>query len=289
MFDILETIEEWIKGLLTGAIKENLTGMFNAVNTKVNEVADIAGQTPQGFNAEVFNLIRNLSETVIIPVAGIIITFVLCYELISMLIEKNNMHDFDTFNLYKWIFKAFVAVYLVTNTFPIIMAVFDLSQNIVNQSASVIGVNTNINIDSIITSLESGFEDMGIPELFGLMIETLIVRYTMNIVTVCVFIVVYGRMVQIYIFSSVGAIPLSTMANREWGSIGQNYIKGLLALGFQGFFMMVCLAIYAVLIKQVGTEPNIHIAIWNCVGYTILLCFTLFQTGTISKSIFNSH
>lgn len=290
MQNILEQIEEWIKEFLIDCITGNLTGMFDEVNSKVGEIATEVGKTPQSWNSGVFSMIQNLSETVILPIAGLILTFVLCYELISIVIEKNNLHgDFDTFQLFKWIFKTFVATYIVTHTFDIVIAVFELSQNIVNQSAAVIHGNTAIDFNTIIGDLTEQLESMEVGELFLLLIETSLVGLTMNAVSICVTLVLLGRMIEIYVYCSIGAIPFSTMTNREWGSMGNNYLKGLVALGLQGFFIMVCVAIYTVLVQSIATAENLHIAIWTCAGYTILLCYSLFKTGSVSKSILNAH
>lgn len=290
MQNILEQIEQWIKEFLIDCITGNLTGMFDEVNSKVGEIAVEVGKTPQSWNSGVFSMIQNLSETVIIPIAGLILTFVLCYELIGMIIEKNNMHgDFDTFQLFKWIFKTFVATYIVTHTFDIVIAVFELSQNVVNQSAAVINGNTALDFNTIIGDFTEQLEEMEVGELFLLLIETSLVGLTMNAVSICVTLVLLGRMVEIYIFCSIGAIPFSTMVNREWGSMGNNYLKGLVALGLQGFFIMVCVAIYTVLVQNIATAENLHIAIWTCAGYTLLLCYSLFKTGTVSRTIFNAH
>lgn len=286
----MKQIEEWIKEFLIDCITGNLTGMFDEVNAKVGEIATEVGKTPQSWNGGVFSMIQNLSETVIIPIAGLILTFVLCYELISMIIEKNNLHgDFDTFQLFKWIFKTFVATYIVTHTFDIVIAIFELSQNIVHQSAGVINGNTVLDFNAIIGDLTEQLENMEVGELFLLLIETSLVGLTMNAVSICVTLVLLGRMVEIYIYCSIGAIPFSTMVNREWGSMGNNYLKGLVALGLQGFFIIVCVAIYTVLVQSIATAENLHIAIWTCAGYTILLCYSLFKTGSVSKSILNTH
>jgi len=290
MQNILEQIEEWIKEFLIDCITGNLTGMFDEVNSKVGEIAVEVGKTPQSWNGGVFSMIQNLSETVIIPIAGLIVTFVLCYELISMIIEKNNLHgDFDTFQLFKWIFKTFVATYIVTHTFDIVIAIFELSQNIVHQSAGVINGNTVLDFNAIIGDLTEQLENMEVGELFLLLIETSLVGLTMNAVSICVTLVLLGRMTEIYIYCSIGAIPFSTMTNKEWGSMGNNYLKGLVALGLQGFFIMVCVAIYTVLVQSIATAENLHIAIWTCAGYTILLCYSLFKTGSVSKSVLNTH
>lgn len=289
MLNILEIISDWIKDILRECIMGNLDGMFDQINQEVGEVAANVGQTPADWNAGVFSMIRSLSDNVVVPIAGIIITFVLCYELISMIIEKNNLHDFETFTLYKWIFKVFVAVYLVTHTFDITMAIFEVGQSVVQQSSGIINGSTSVDFAAALGDVAAQLETMGIGELFGLLVETMLLRITMPILSFCVMIVLIGRMVEIYIYCSVGAIPFATMTNRDWGQMGNNYLRGLVALGLQGFFIMICVAIYAVLVGQIGSAGNIHIAIWQCAGYTVLLCFSLFKTGSISKSIFNAH
>ena len=289
MLNILEIIQDWIKDILRDCIMGNLDGMFDQINNEVGEVASTVGKTPADWNAGVFSMIRSLSDNVVVPIAGIILTFVLCYELITMIIEKNNLHDFETFTLYKWIFKVFVAVYLVTHTFDITMAIFEVGQSVVQQSSGVINGSTNIEFAAALGDVEAQLETMEIGELFGLLVETMLLKITMPILSFCVMIVLIGRMIEIYIYCSVGAIPFSTMVNRDWGQMGNNYLRGLVALGLQGFLIMVCVAIDAILVGQVGSAENIHIAIWQCAGYTVLLCFSLFKTGAVSKSIFNAH
>lgn len=289
MLNILDQIEQWIKDFLVSCITGNLSGLFDQVNQAVGDVATDVGKSPQEWNGGIFSMIQSLSDSVIVPIAGIIITFVLCYELISMIVEKNNMHDFDTFNIFKWIFKVFVATYLVTHTFDITMAIFDLSQHVVHQSAGVITGETAINFETALGSLTSQLETMEVGELFGLLVETVLLKAAIPVLSICIMLVLVGRMIEIYIFCSVGAIPFATMTNREWGQMGNNYLRGLVALGFQGFFIMVCVAIYSALVSSIGSAENIHLAIWSCTGYTILLCFSLFKTGSISKGIFNAH
>jgi len=286
MDSLWNKITEWIKEALIGGITSNFQGMFDEVNTKVADIATQVGQTPEGWNSGVFSMIKDLSETVIIPIAGIILTFVLCYELIQMIIDRNNMHDFDTFLIYKWIFKTFVAVLVLTHTFDIVMGVFELAQHVVNQSAGLIG---NLDVEIAMDGLQATLEAMELGELLGLYLESLILSLAMNAITIFIFIVIYGRMMEIYLFTALAPIPFSTMVNREWGQMGNNYLKSLFALAFQGFLIMVCVAIYAVLLVSIGNADNVHTAIWTCVGYTVLLCFSLLKTGNLSKSIFGSH
>ena len=289
MDSIFDKITQAINDFLISLIEGSLSTMFNDVNQKVGTIATEVGKTPQQWNASVFSIIENLSNSVIVPIAGLIITFVLCYELISMIIDKNNMHDVDTFMFFKYFFKACVAVLIVSNTFNLIMAVFDVGQHIVSNSAGVIAGNTNINISSALTNLRPTLEAMGTGELFLLMLETALVSLCMKILSICITVVIFGRMIEIYLYSSVGAIPFATMANREWGQVGSNYLRGLVALAFQGFFIMVCVGIYAALVNSFTATSDIHSTIFSIAAYTVVLCFTLFKTGSISKSIFNAH
>ena len=289
MQSILDAINEWIKELLIGAINGNLSTMFGDVNDKVGTIAAEVGKTPQAWNANIFSMIQSLSENVIVPIAGIVITYVLCYELISMVIDKNNMHDFDTFMFFKWFFKAWVAVFLVTHTFDITMAVFDVAQHVVARSAGVIGGSTSIDVASALSSLQAGLDSMEIPELLLLTMETTLVSFGMKIMSVIITVVIYGRMIQIYLYCSVSPIPFATLTNREWGQIGNNFLRGLIALGFQGFLIMVCVGIYAVLVSSLVVANNLSTAIFSIAAYTVLLCFMLLKSDSIAKSLFAAH
>lgn len=289
MFDLFEKIEEAIRELLTNFVSSNLTTMFTDVNDKTGTIAAEVGQTPQAWNSSIFNMIESLSNSVIIPIAGMIITFVLCYELISMVTERNNMHEIDTWMFFKWVFKSFIAVYLVTNTFNITMAIFDVGQHLVNSAAGVIGGSTTIDIASTITEMETAMESMELGELLQLSLETMLVSMCMKIISILITVVLYGRMIEIYLYTSVAPIPFATMTNREWGQIGNNYARGLLALGFQGFFIIVIVGIYCVLANSMTVAADIHSALFSIAAYTVILCFALFKTGGISKSIFNAH
>ena len=289
MQSILDAINEWIKELLIGAINGNLSTMFGDVNEKVGTIAAEVGKTPQAWNANIFSMIKMLSENVIVPIAGIVITYVLCYELISMVIDKNNMHDFDTFMFFKWFFKAWVAVFLVTHTFDITMAVFDVAQHVVARSAGVIGGSTSIDVASALSSLQAGLDSMEIPELLLLTMETTLVSFGMKIMSVIITVVIYGRMIQIYLYCSVSPIPFATLTNREWGQIGNNFLRGLIALGFQGFLIMVCVGIFAVLVSSLVVANNLSTAIFSIAAYTVLLCFMLLKSDSIAKSLFAAH
>ena len=289
MNGIFEKLTEYIKEILLGMIESNLTDMFTDVNEKVGTIAIEVGQTPQGWNNSIFNLIRSLSETVIIPIAGIVITFILCYELISMIIDRNNLHDIETWIFFKWIFKSMIAIYLVTHTFDIIMAIFDVAQNIVSSASAVISTEANIDISSSVSGMILALEDKGLAELIGISLETTLVKFIMDGLSVLITVILYGRMIEIYLVSSVGPVPLATMANREWGQVGNNYLRGLIALGFQGFFIMVCVGIYAVLVRTITITDNIHASIFMILSYSILLAFSLFKTGSVAKSVLNAH
>ena len=289
MFDLFGSIEDWIREVLSGFVSSNLTTMFTDVNEKTGTIAAEVGKTPQGWNSGIFSMIQSLSDSVIIPIAGIIITFVLCYELISMIIDRNNLHDVDTWMFFKWFFKAFIAIYLVTNTFTIVMAIFDVGQSLVNSASGVIGSNASIDITSTISAMETEMETMNIGELLQLAMETLLVSLCMKIISILIMVILYVRMIEIYLYTSIAPVPFATMTNREWGQIGNNYARGLLALGFQGFFIMVIVGIYCVLINQMTVASNVHSALFSVAAYTVILCFALFKTSGISKSIFNAR
>lgn len=287
MDSLLEKIEAWIKQGLIEGITGQFSSIFDSVNQQVGDVAVQVGATPQDWNGNIFSMIQTLSETVIIPIAGIILTFVICYELIHMIIDQNNMHNFDTFNLYKWVFKTFCAVLILTHTFDIVMGVFELAQTVVNQSAGLI--QGSLDLSATLADLDTQLEAMGIWELLGLCLETNIISLCIKAISIAIFVVIYGRMLEIYLTVSIAPIPFSTMVNREWGQIGNNYLKTLFALAFQGFLIMVCIAIYGILIATIASADSIHMAIWGTAGYTALLCFSLLKTGSLSKALFGAR
>ena len=285
---ILEQITDWLKEMLVGAIMGNLSGMFESVNNQVGEIATSVGMTPANFSPGVFAMIRNISESVIIPIAGLILTFIACYELIQMIIDHNNLANFETWTFFKWVFKTIAAVMLITNTFNITMAVFDVAQHVVNSSAGIISSDTAVDAAAL-EAMEETLKAMEPGELLGLLLQSFILQVTMYALSIVIFIIVYGRMIEIYLMVSLAPIPFSTFANREQSQIGQNYIRSLFALGFQGFLIIICVGIYAVLIQSVSISGEIIASIWGVMGYTVLLCFTLFKTGSLAKSVFNAH
>ena len=286
---ILEAIEKWMRDLFTGMITSNLATMYTDVNEKTGQIAVEVGKTPASWNGSISSMIRNLSDSVMMPIAGMIITFVLCYELISMLTEKNNMHDIDTWMFFKYFFKMMIAVYVVSHTFDITMAVFDVGQHIVSAASGVISRDTAINVDQMTEMMENLAEDTPVGELFALALESFIVSFGMKLLSMLITVIIYVRAVEIYLYISVAPIPFSTFGNREWGQIGTNYLRSVFALAFQGFLILVCVAIYAVLVQTIPSSDDIHGAIWGTAGYTVLLAFALFKTGSLSKSIFSAH
>lgn len=290
MGSILNSIKDWFKEILVDGIVSNLANMFDSVNEKVGEIAGQVSTTPQAWNSSIYSMIKTLSEDVIVPVAGFILAIVMALELIQMISEKNNMHgDVDTWMFFKWIFKTFCAVTLVTNTWNIVMGVFDVAQSVVSSASGIIGGSTSINLSSVLPDLEDRLMDMDLGPLFGLWFQSLFVGITMWALTICIFIIVYGRMIEIYLVTSVAPIPMATMMSKDAGGMGQNYLRSLFALGFQAFLIIICVAIYAVLVHNIAVTADISKAIWTCMGYTVLLCFTLFKTGSMAKSVFAAH
>lgn len=287
---IMNAIVEWLKEILVSGIISNLTGLFDNVNQQVGDISVQVGATPQAWNSSVFGMVRTLSDNVMVPIAGMILAFVMTLELIQMVTEKNNMHgDIDTWMFFKWVFKTASAVLIVSNTWNIVMGIFDVGQSVVNSAAGVITNDTSIDLSTLLVDLESRLTAMELGPLFGLWFQSLFVGITMWILTIAIFIITYGRMIEIYLVTSVVPIPMATMLNRESGNMGQNYIRSLLALAFQAFLIMVCVAIYAVLVQNIVIDADVSKAIWTCMGYTVLLCFTLFKTGSMAKSIFSAH
>ena len=280
---------EWLKELLIDGITDNLTGLFDNVNAKVADISGQVGATPQGWNSGIFNMIRSLSDNVILPIAGVILAVVMTLELLQLITDRNNMHDVDTWMFFKWVFKTACAVLIVTNTWNIVMGVFEAAQSVINDASGVVVANVSIDIASNFAGLEERLMEMSLGQLLGLWLQSFVVGITMWFLAICIFVIAYGRMIEIYLVTSVAPIPMATMVNREWGQMGTNYLRNLLALGFQGFLIIVCVAIYAVLVQNMIVDANISTAIWSCMGYTVLLCFTLFKTGSLAKSVFNAH
>ena len=288
MPSILEQITDWLKSMIISGIMGNLSGMFDSVNQQVGQIAGDVGTTPANFSPAVFSMIRNISESVILPIAGMVLTFIACYELIQMLIEHNNLANFETWTFFKWVFKTFLAVTLISNTFNITMAVFDVAQQVISRSGGLISGSTSVS-DATLTAMQATLEGMDLGPLLGLYLQTFVVQVTMLALSAIIFVIVYGRMVEIYLMVSLAPIPFATFGNHEQSHTGQNYLRSLFALGFQGFLIMICVGIYAVLIQNLSFSDNIISSIWGVMGYTVLLVFTLFKTGSLAKSVFVAH
>ena len=288
MQSILEQITDWLKSMIISGIMGNLSGMFDSVNQQVGQIAGDVGTTPANFSPAVFSMIRNISESVILPIAGMVLTFIACYELIQMLIEHNNLANFETWTFFKWVFKTFLAVTLISNTFNITMAVFDVAQQVISRSGGLISGSTSVS-DATLTAMQATMEGMDLGPLLGLYLQTFVVQVTMLALSAIIFVIVYGRMVEIYLMVSLAPIPFATFGNHEQSHTGQNYLRSLFALGFQGFLIMICVGIYAVLIQNLSFSDNIISSIWGVLGYTVLLAFTLFKTGSLAKSVFAAH
>lgn len=286
---LLDALTNWLKEMLVGGIMGNLTGMFDNVNQQVADIATQVGQTPQGWNGSIFSMIQNLSNSIMVPIAGVILAIVMTLELIQMITDRNNLHDVDTWMIFKWVFKSAAAILLVTNTWNLVMGVFDMAQSVVAQASGIIGSDASIDISAVMTDMESRLMDMDLGPLFGLWFQSLFVGITMWALVICIFIITFGRMIEIYLVTSVAPVPMATMMNHEWGQMGQNYLRSLFALGFQAFLIIVCVAIYAVLVQNIALDGDVSYAIWTCMGYTVLLCFMLFKTSSMAKSVFNAH
>ena len=288
MESLFITIEDWFREILISGIMNNLAGTFDSVNYQVGQIATEVGKTPATFSPSIFNMIKSLSENIIMPIAGIILTFIACYELIQLVISHNNLANFETWIFFKWVFKTFLAVLLISNTMNITMAVFDVAGHVVANSGSLIQSSTDVDvytyeaIQDVLNASETG-------ELFSIFLQSFIVQFIIYVLSALIFVIVYARMIEIYLMVSLAPIPFSTFGNKEQSMMGQNYVRSLFALGFQGFLIMVCVGIYAVLIQNIAVDTDIIGSLWRVMGYTILLCFTLFKTGSVAKSILHAH
>ena len=283
------SITDWLRDVLVSGILSNLSGMFDGVNEKIGDIAGQVGATPQAWNSSIFNMVHSLSETVILPIAGVMLAFIMTLELIQMVTERNSLHDVDSWMFFRWIFKTACAILIVSNTWNIVMGAFDAAQEVVSRSAGVITGDASIDLTAVIPDMEAQLRAMELGPLLGLWFQSMFIGITMWALTICIFIITYGRMIEVYLVTSVAPIPMAAMLGKEFGGMGQNYLKSLFALGFQAFLIMVCVAIYAILVQSIAVSGDISKAIWTCMGYTVLLCFTLFKTGSRAKAVFQSH
>ena len=242
MFDfITDSITETIRDFLRGWVMANLEDLFGGVNDKVGQIANEVSKTPSTWNSSIFGTIRTLSDNVVVPIAGIIITYVLCYELISMVIEKNNMHDFDTALFFKYLFKACIAVLLLSNTSQFVMAAFDVGSSMTLTAGRVITGDTTVRIPSTIqTIFNEQLHHMPTGDLISLGFETMLCKLCLRFISLFITVILYGRMIEIYLYVSVAPIPFATLSNKEWGNIGSNYIRGVFALA-------ACLSFFSII------------------------------------------
>ena len=285
---IFEQMTSWIKDWLVDALMDIMTGMFDSINSQVADVATNVATSPANFTPGVYNLMQQVSNNAIMPIAGMILTFIACYELIQLVIAHNNLANFETWIFFKWIFKTYVAVMLITHCFDITMAIFDVAGHVITSSGNIIQNSTAVNAAQL-SQLRSTLEGMSIGSLIPLFGELFLLNIGIKVMSMMVFLVIYGRMIEIYLMISLAPLPFATFGNKEQSQIGQNYVKSLVALGFQGFLILICVAIYAVLIQNVTISSDLAGSLWNILGYNILLVFALFKTSSLSKRIFSAQ
>lgn len=283
MLGLFDDLEEFFKEVLLDMVKSNLSDMFTSINDSVISVSGELSQTPSSWNTAVFDFVKNINDNVAVPIAGLILTAIMCLELINVVMQKNNMQEFDTFEIFKYVIKMWIAVYFVTHAFEIALAAFDVAQSLIEKTANITNISATVNDDQIATMMDE-LSDKNIGELIGVVIETSLIKLSIQIISIMITIIAYGRMLEIYIYCSVSSIPLSTMGNKEWSDIGKNYLKSLFALGLQGLLLVICLGIYAILISTVNIT-NIHESMFILLGYTILLAFMMTRSGSIAKNI----
>ncbi|MBQ4372690.1 MAG: hypothetical protein II785_01175 [Lachnospiraceae bacterium] len=285
---IFEQMTSWIKDWLVDALMDIMTGMFDSINSQVADVATNVATSPANFTPGVYNLMQQVSNNAIMPIAGMILTFIACYELIQLVIAHNNLANFETWIFFKWIFKTYVAVMLITHCFDITMAIFDVAGHVITSSGNIIQNSTAVNAAQL-SQLRSTLEGMSIGSLIPLFGELFLLNIGIKVMSMMVFLVIYGRMIEIYLMISLAPLPFATFGNKEQSQIGQNYVKSLVALGFQGFLILICVAIYAVLIQNVTISSDLAGSLWSILGYNILLVFALFKTSSLSKRIFSAQ
>ena len=288
MDTIFQQVEEWLKGLIIPVLMDTISSIFDSVNTEVGNISSDLAVTPSGFNPQVFNMIRQISETVIMPIAGIILTFVAVYELISIICSYNNLAHFETWFIFKWIFKTFIAVELITHTFDFTMAVFDVASHVIANAGGIIQADTAVDA-SALAAMQSTIEAMGLGEIIFLFMQIYIIKILILLLSKLIFVLIFCRMIEIYMYVSMAPIPMATFGNREQSMIGQNYMRSLFALGFQGFLILICVGIYAMLVQTVAFSSDIIGSIWGVLGYTLLLAFSIFKSGGVAKSVLQAH
>ena len=286
---IVEDLSEWMKDMLVSANLHCLKSVFDYSNDSVSTIAGEVAKTPQSWNGGIFSMIRGLSENVMMPIAGVILTIVMCIDLLHMIMDSNNMNTVDFWMILKWIFKTAAACLIVTNTWNIVMAVFEIAGSVVNSSSGVISGSTAIQLSEVLPSVESRLEAMSVGELLITLLQSFVVSIGVRIMGIIIFIVINGRMIEIYLTTSIAPIPMATMLGREWSGVGNGYLRSIFALGFQGFFIMICVGIYSVLIHSITTTADISYALWTCLGYTVLLALSLIKTDSIAKGVFSAR
>lgn len=280
-------LTDWLKELLVNAASSQINTTISYINQSVTSVSENVSKTPQGWNGTIYEFIHSLSVNVIMPIAGVILTFVMVYELIQMIMRKNNMHQIESWMFFEWIFKTFISVMLVTHVWDIVNGIFDVGRSVVSSAMGVIGSDAMVDSTQW-QALLDGLNDKTIGELLGICIVSVFICMMMGILKICIWVVLFARMMEIYMYTSLAPIPFATFVNQQFNSIGHNYLRSLLALAFQAFLIMVCVSIYCVLIATITVSDDIIGSLWTAVGYSVLLCFTLFKTGSISKKIFGA-
>lgn len=278
--------------MLIESIMSQLEGMFDTTNEMIGDIAGLVGETPMDWNAGIFNMVVQIADNAILPVAGVILAGVLTYELVQILIERNNNTDFDIVVIYKWLFKAAICVTLLTSVFAIVGGIFEIAQAAILEAGVAIVAADPLSagsLDDVRAVLEN--ETLhSIGSLMAIAIQMFMLPFIFHLMRIVIWVVILGRFVEIYLAIAIAPIPFATFANREWASIGQNYVKTLAAYGLQGMLIMICVGIYAVLMGDFTAalaDPTVGFmsAIWMALGYGVLLCFAILKVPGLAKSL----
>ncbi len=299
---VFERLDLWIKGILADTVCSNLRSMMETIQTLTVGLDSELALSPDSYNADMWSMLQNVIDSAIVPVASLVLTAIMCLELISWLNEQNNMRTTGDImaQFVKFIVRLFIGVLLVQKSYDITLWVFRLSNFVIFNAIGTI--NTSISADILSGSSLEAIKETLVTLEIGDLLTIIGVSFLASLATVIIqaaaWIVILGRVIQIYMYCSVGAIPYATLTHKETSGIGKNYLLNLAALGFQGFFMLIAIAMYGYLINDAISklDPGDLVSPMGFISFVLkLLCcggallFTLIGSKSLSKSIFNAH
>lgn len=310
IFDsFIEAIEEFFTNVLAGASSSAIDSALNLFKNGLNSdsiVGDALTTTPNAYEGgDIFLIIDNICDNIVAPIGGMILVIILLYELISVVIGGNNFREFDTSIFFKWIFKCLCGVILISHTSDIIIGVFSMGSGI-TKDALELAVTGDVITEEIAT-IAGDIQTMLTTQCegeWGILVTFLLFSLIMWIAVVAslviVMLVIISRMIEAFMYISIAPIPMSTFMNKEWGTIGNNWLRNLLAIAFQGVFIVVAIALFQTMFTVTlqgmlevdltdGASIDLYFNMILCIVWAIALCFTVFRSSSVSKSVFNAH